>query len=189
MTQMTFSKLTAVPTTFAPSTVYFVSGSTTPTDLAIYVSDSAGNAARHTATYTEMVNMMDTKIASAVSAAASIKIVNNIADRNALLTPPILPTTPLMALVLDATSDITVASGAATYVWSPATQLWSKISEYESMDVLVQWNSIVGRPTATPAEIDSLLPVLSTVTQLSSVGGQLQFGGSYVVPQLLAEQW
>lgn len=63
--------------------------------------------------------------------------------------------------VNDATGDTTVTSGWAIYrkrvgVSIDYTQLtgWTKVAESEGLDVVVQWNNIQGKPSATPAQID-----------------------------------
>lgn len=66
--------------------------------------------------------------------------------------------------VNDASADTTVGSGWAIYRkkvdTDPAsldyTQLtsWTKVSEAEMLDVVVTWDSISGKPSSTPAQID-----------------------------------
>jgi hypothetical protein len=63
--------------------------------------------------------------------------------------------------VNDASTDPTVTSGWAIYrkkvgVGIDYTQLagWTKVSEAEQLDVVVTWDSIQGKPTSTPAQID-----------------------------------
>lgn len=73
------------------------------------------------------------------TAAKECRVVNNIAERNALLV-----FAGLRALVIDATGDATVASGYAEYVWSGTA--WTKTGEGESMDAVVQWANIQGKP-------------------------------------------
>jgi hypothetical protein len=63
--------------------------------------------------------------------------------------------------VNDASDDTTVTSGWAIYrkkvgVGIDYTQLagWTKVSEAEQLDVVVTWDSIQGKPSSTPAQID-----------------------------------
>lgn len=61
------------------------------------------------------------------------------------------------AWVVDATADSTVDAGAALYIvetMAGTTPTWKKISEVESMDVVLQWANIQGRPTSAVADID-----------------------------------
>lgn len=96
-------------------------------------------------------------------AVISTVIVDTIADRDALT-----PTNGQQVLVIDATGDPTVDSGAATYVWREDPGEWIKLSEAESMDVVLDWSKIQNGPASTPAEIDAAVaavgvPVLTWV--------------------------
>lgn len=60
------------------------------------------------------------------------------------------PFTGAHAFVTDASGDPTVTSGAAEYIWNGT--VWVKIAEVESMDVVLSWENITGKPSAfTPA--------------------------------------
>lgn len=60
------------------------------------------------------------------------RVVETIAERDLIVEEE-----PVLCLVKDATADSTVDAGAALYVWEPSgeTGAWSKIAEYESLDV------------------------------------------------------
>lgn len=74
-----------------------------------------------------------------------IRFVADIAARNAM--------TGLFAglsvYVTDATADSTVASGGAFYLYNGTA--WIKTAESESMDLVLQWANIQGRPESMPA--------------------------------------
>lgn len=57
--------------------------------------------------------------------------------------------------VADATGDSTVSAGWAIYRWTSTA--WMKVMEQESMDITVSnaWNDITGKPSSTPAAIDT----------------------------------
>jgi ActR/RegA family two-component response regulator len=189
MAQLKISKVTALPVTFDASTLYLVSDAVRTDDVNIYVSDSTGAAVKHVPTFAELGAMVDSKITAGLTAASSLKVVSDIAARDALA-----PTIATMALVLDATADVTVLSGAATYVYNPATTSWAKVSEHESLDVVLQWADIVGKPTSAVADIDDAVTKRHThaniaVLDLLTSDGTLVFNGSPVAPQMLAEQW
>lgn len=65
-----------------------------------------------------------------------------------------------LVMVTDASADSTVASGWAIYRRKVgATDLtkldsWQKIAEAESLDVVVSWDNIQGKPTSAVADID-----------------------------------
>lgn len=119
-------KLNALPGTLEANALYFISHPTNASLFEFYATDSAGTASRHVINGSEI----DTKIATAVAAAGQAKIVADIAARNALA-----PTSVVQAYVKDATGDTTVTAGAALYIYDPGTSAWSKIAEFESMDV------------------------------------------------------
>ena len=74
-----------------------------------------------------------------------VRIVANIAARNAL--------TGLFAglnvYVTDATGDSTVSSGGAYYLYNGSS--WIKTAESESLDLVLSWANIQGKPTSLPA--------------------------------------
>lgn len=53
-----------------------------------------------------------------------------------------------ICFVTDASSDSTVTSGAALYVWNDTSSTFTKISEFESLDVALNWTSITGKPNS-----------------------------------------
>ncbi|MDY6957599.1 MAG: hypothetical protein SVK08_00445 [Halobacteriota archaeon] len=69
-----------------------------------------------------------------------IKVVADITARDALTTFE-----GLRAHVIDATDDSTVDAGWAEYLWTGSA--WSKTAENESIDVVVDWSNITGKPT------------------------------------------
>ena len=70
-----------------------------------------------------------------------VKVVNDIAARNALPNPY----TGLSAFVKDASADATVHAGGAYYIYDGAA--WVKTAESESMDVVLNWSAIQNKPT------------------------------------------
>jgi hypothetical protein len=76
------------------------------------------------------------------------RVVADIAARNAVADP----FAGLHVLVLDATADTTVKSGAAEYVYDGTKFI--KVSEVESLDVVLEWANIQNKPSSTVADID-----------------------------------
>lgn len=180
-----FAKVNVLPVTFAASTVYLVKD-TDGNFSEFYISNATGSAVRRLPTRTDIQNMVN----AAVAGTSHIHVVADIAARNALA-----PTVVAQALVIDATADATVNAGAATYIYDPLTSTWSKISEYESMDVILQWANIQGKPSSAPAEIDdavskrhshSNLPVLE---KFSEVNDDIKYNGQFIDPVLRAAEW
>ena len=65
-----------------------------------------------------------------------------------------------IVMVTDATGDQTVKSGWAIYRRKTGTEAlntldsWQKIAEAESIDVVLKWENVIGRPTSTVTDID-----------------------------------
>lgn len=75
------------------------------------------------------------------------RVVNTIAERNAIADK----FCNLQVYVKDATADPTVKTGGADYLWDGVS--WIKTGEAESMDVVLQWGNVQGKPeeyTAAP---------------------------------------
>ena len=77
----------------------------------------------------------------------NIRIVGTIAERDALDVKG-------MVWVLDASDDPTVNSGAASYLGDASTSQWYKLSEVESLDFILSWDTLQGKPNSTPQSID-----------------------------------
>jgi hypothetical protein len=161
------SKLTAVPTLPCdPNAVFFVAPTSKPNYIEIYVSNNAGTALKRLLTDADIQALIDASISGL---AGEMPIVADIAARNALS-----PTKNTQVLVLDATGDSTVASGAATYLYRVSTTSWIKLSEAESLDLILQWANIQGKPTSSPSAIDTAVGNShvhnSNLTQLNKIG-------------------
>ena len=161
------SKLTAVPSLPCdPNAVFFVAPTLKPNYIEIYVSNNAGTALKRLLTDADIQALIDASISGL---AGEMPIVADIAARNALS-----PTKNTQVLVLDATGDSTVASGAATYLYRVSTTSWIKLSEAESLDLILQWANIQGKPTSSPSAIDTAVSNSHThngnLTQLNKIG-------------------
>lgn len=158
-------KETALPSELQANALYFVAPSARPGYVEIYVTNAAGDAARRVIDQATIQGMIDAAVAGGTGGGV---IVDDIAARNALEA-----TNALQVLVIDASADPTVTSGAATYVWRESTGTWIKISEAESMDLSLSWSTLSGRPTSTPANIDAAVAarhVHANATQLDLIG-------------------
>jgi hypothetical protein len=154
-------KETAVPTTWVADSVYFIQASTS-SYMEIYTTSN-------TAIPKRLINETDISslIAAGITASKELKIVADISERNALN-----PTSTIAVYVIDATGDITVLSGGAYYLYNPTGSFWIKTAEAESLDVVLSWESIEGRPVSTATEIDSAVAnshTHSNKTQLDNI--------------------
>ena len=184
MTKFAVSKVTALPGTLAPSTLYFVSDADNADLMKIYLSDSTGSSVRHLLTKQEV----DIAIAAAVSTANAMVRVADIAARDALT-----PSGNMLVLVTNATADITVASGAASYFWDGT--IWTKITEFESLDVTQTWASLQNKPTSSVAAIDAAVTASHSHTNkavldlLADNAGVLEYNGAPIVTSYTTEAW
>lgn len=180
-------KETALPGTLTAHSIYLVAPAARPDYVEMYVTGA------DPATVKRVVNSVDVQamINASLSGINAVQVVADIAARNALA-----PTSNTQVLVLDATGDATVASGAATYVWQQATSTWHKISEAESLDVALTWAALTGKPSSTPAAIDDAVTKAhghANKTELDKVGedanGNLTYGGALPVIAWTSTGW
>jgi hypothetical protein len=188
-----FRKVASLPATYEGSTMYMVADSVNAALFEMYLSSADGTTVRHLLNKSEIQTMINTSVAGSIAGMGTMSVVTDIAARDALN-----PATVSLALVLNATADTTVANGAATYVYNTTTSAWIKIAEYESLDVVLQWSNIVGRPTSTPAQIDAAVtgnhnhgnkPVLDGLSIASGGSNRLLSGGEPIRGFLEEEAW
>lgn len=186
MASILFEKRASLPTTLNPNTIYLIPSQVDSSYLDIYVSDSTGTTAK------KIVNKDDIdNIVNQLTSALALLIVNDITERNNLTL-----TKNRLVLVVDASADPTVNSGSALYAWKNDTSEWIKISEYESLDVTLDWNSIQGIPTSTPAQIDQAVANSHThanKAQLDKISedanGEFLYNGNYPLARLSVSEW
>lgn len=192
MTQLGFQRLSAVPETWAANTLYLIKNPVAGL-LDIYVTGADG-VPLHSISRSEILAL----ITQETSQLSRPVVVANIAARDALA-----PTKTTLALVLDATGDATVGSGAALYLFDndSGTAAWVKVSEYESMDLQFTWAALQGKPTAAVADIDAAVAARHThansdvIGKLTAGENGLQYDGEDVYPGvvpgvlLAVDQW
>lgn len=98
-------------------------------------------------------------------------------------------------LVVDASADATVGSGSALYAFDYSGQIRYKIAEYESMDVVLKWGSLEGRPDSTPAQIDLSVSKShehsnkAVIDSLSDDFGELKYKGKAISTDWSTSDW
>jgi hypothetical protein len=180
MTTFKVFRETALPGTLQPYAIYFVAPPSKPNYVEIYVSDAAGSSTKRVLTDTDIQTLINASIAGL---GGEMPIVADIAARNALASTL---TRNTQVLVLDATGDTTVTTGAATYIYRVSTTSWIKLNEAESIDLVLQWANIQGRPTSSASAIDAAVSNSHThanKTQLDKIGenanGLLTYNGVF----------
>jgi hypothetical protein len=108
-----------------------------------------------------------------------MRVVADIAAKNAISGADLYD--GLRVRVLDAIGDPTVASGWAEYVYDAAAPTWIKLSEKESLDVVMDWSNMQNIPAllqALTAPDGKLLyqgtPVYNDVRNIAFIGGDSQ---------------
>lgn len=176
MTALTIYRETALPGTLQANSIYMVAPAARPDLVEMYVTGT------NSSTVKRIIDkpMIEAMISDAVATSGGLEVVADIAERDALSPPA-----DKLVLVLDASADATVTSGAATYAYRYSTSEWTKISESESLDVVLDWASITDKPSSTVADIDDAVTKRHThanKTELDKVGedgsGNLTYNGS-----------
>ena len=156
-----FHKVTTLPTTKDANAFYAVQNWN---DVDYYLTDSSW-VAKTIVNDLRITDLIDTAFADQ----NNVEVVDDITARDALTL-----TKNETVLVLDATADATVGSWAATYVYKEANTTWYKISEHESLDVVINWADIQNKPTSSVTDIDDAVnkkhahnnfPVLQKLTE------------------------
>lgn len=121
-------------------------------------------------------------IERALAGNTTMHLAANIADRDALQGLIVGD----KVYVDDATGDDTVDKGGAMYLWQ-ANGTFKKLSEDESLDLVIKWAMIEGKPESDPASIDLAVAKQhihenkTTLDKLSDDGtGNLLFEGKRI---------
>lgn len=187
MAKIKISKETAVPSggAIVANTIYMVEVDTNI--MEVYMSNNAGDALRRILNETDIQALID----ASIGGISGIEVVDDIAARDALT-----PTTNTQVLVIDASADPTVTSGAATYVYRLSTTSYIKISEAESLDIVLDWANIQNGPTSSPAAIDNAVTLSHThanKTQLDLIGedadNDITYNGVKIANQYTNTNW
>lgn len=179
MANINFYKVTSLPGTLAADSMYFVNNGTVAES---YLTDSSGNA-KSLGNTSMISSIVSSQMASTLAAYNAMEIVADITARNALAASL---NRNILVLVSDATGDVSVASGAALYAFNNTGDTWTKVTEYESLDVTLTWASLQNKPTSTVAQIDTAVSqshAHSNKTFLDKIGesgGALTYNGSAV---------
>lgn len=195
--ELRIEKLEALPAANlrTASTLYLINNVSTGDYVEAYLTSSDGSETKKFLKESDVTNM----ISSTLGSFSSVKVAADIAERNSFISGAPAnghnALVPFQTLVLNATGDATVASGGATYIWEPGTSQWIKISEYESLDLVLNWSSLIGAPTSTVANIDDAVTKRHThenkiaLDKIGEAGGLMTYDGKPIRAYLDAEDW
>lgn len=181
-------KETALPGTLQPHSIYLVAPAGAPDFVEMYVTGASASTVKRVIKASDVQSMIDTSLVA--TGGSQLEVVSNIADRNALS-----PAKNTTVLVLDATADSTVTSGAATYVYRVSNATWYKVSEAESQDIAITWAALAGKPSSTVAAIDDAVAKAhshTNKTELDKIGeatGELTYNGLPVKTAWSSTAW
>lgn len=188
MAAVKFYKVATLPGTLEADAFYYVENGTFAES---YLTNSAGVA--RSVGNSAMINaLINDALAGWSGNASSLEIVADIAARDALVATLDVNA---MILVVDASADATVTSGSALYAYGASNTTVYKLAEYESMDVVLQWSSIVGGPSSTPAQIDTAVSQShthankATLDLLGADADGLTYNGAGVSSRWATNNW
>lgn len=190
MAILTICKETALPGVLQANAMYLIAPPSKPDYVEIYITDKNGTVAKRIPT-TDDIQSLINAATGAIDPGSKLEIVANITARDLLA-----PTGNITVVVLDATDDPNVATGAATYVYELSTTTWHKISEAESMDLVLDWVNVTNKPNSSVADIDDAVSKRhshSNLTQLNKIDqdaeGNFTYGGVAPKAALETNNW
>lgn len=148
-------KETSLPSSFVPNAMYLIAAAEDPNYLELFVTDKDGLAARSTLGIPKVQALIEEYMetyeggTTPTGTVQPFHVVDTIAERDALEL-----TANTFVFVTDATGDSTVNAGAASYAYRASTSTFTKVSEHESLDLVLSWENIVGRPNVTVEQIE-----------------------------------
>lgn len=174
---LTISRVNALPETLAAETIYLVK---TGTELTLTVTGNTGAVVATTVSKADVNTAISTAI-GALDMSNTVEFAANIAARDAMSL-----TKSTFVYVADATADETVTTGAAMYLYDYGGETWHKVTEYESLDLVLSWENITGKPSSSVADIDDAVAKrhshanAAVLDLLSAPAGQLLYNGEPV---------
>ena len=174
---LTISRVNALPETLAAETIYLVK---TGTELTLTVTGNTGAVVATTVSKAD-VNTAITNAIAALDMSNTVEFAANITARDALAL-----TKSTFVYVADATADATVTAGAAMYLYDLTNTTWHKVTEYESLDLVLSWENIAGKPESSVGAIDNAVDQshihenMAVLDLLTAPDGQLLYNGEPV---------
>ena len=171
---LTISRVNALPETLAAETIYLVK---TGTELTLTVTGNDGTVVATTVSKADVNTAISTAI-GALDMSNSVEFAADIAARDAMTL-----TKSTFVYVADATIDETVSAGAAMYLYDSPNETWHKVTEYESLDLVLSWDNIADKPESSAGAIDSAVADrhihenMNVLDLLSDFDGKLQYNG------------
>ena len=143
---LTIQRVNALPGTLAAETIYLVK---TGNELTLTVTGNTGAVVATTVSKADVNTAISTAIGG-LGMSNSVEFAADIDARDAMTL-----TKSGFVYVADATADAAVGAGAAMYLYDHTNTTWHKVTEYESLDLVLSWDNIDGKPESSTEAIDS----------------------------------
>lgn len=154
MAQLKFYKITVLPAEgqWEPNALYFLERDVQGMLIAESIITNQAGEPRGLGN-TEVTGMLiSAALQDFAQSSQALRMAADIAQRDAMARSD--PQINKLILVADATADASVEQGAALYFYDVSQDTFTKVAEYESMDIEFAWASIKGGPNSTPAQLD-----------------------------------
>lgn len=174
---LTIQRVNALPGTLAAETIYIVK---TGNELTLTVTGNTGAVVATTVSKADVNTAISTAI-GALGVSNSVEFAADIAARDAMTL-----TKSTFVYVADATADATVGAGAAMYLYDHSNTAWHKVTEYESLDLVLSWDNVTGKPDSSVADIDDAVAKrhshanMAVLDLLTAPDGKLLYNGADV---------
>lgn len=174
---LTIQRVNALPGTLAAETIYIVK---TGNELTLTVTGNTGAVVATTVSKADVNTAISTAI-GALGVSNSVEFAADIAARDAMTL-----TKSTFVYVADATADATVGAGAAMYLYDHSNTAWHKVTEYESLDLVLSWDKITDKPSSSVVDIDDAVSKrhshanMAVLDLLTAPDGKLLYNGADV---------
>lgn len=171
---ITIEKVTALPNTRTPNTIYLVKEPSTNL-LTVYVTGLTPDVIARTIDSVDVTSQIDT----AVSNLSLVTFAEDVQEMMAMT-----PASNSLIYVYDASADPNAGAGPSAYVYNFVNETFMLLPKGAGSGGAVNWASIVGRPSSSVGDIDLAVsmrhshankPVLD---QFSEISGEVAYKGS-----------
>ena len=137
--------LDTLPGTLVANGLYFVKDPINSDRMELHVADKNALATRRVPTMQDI----EDEIQAAIANVSSVDYQADIAARDAQSYGA-----NSLVYVVDSTADTNVDTGGALYFYTKSNDTFTKVAEFESMDLVITWATLDGKPTSSVASID-----------------------------------
>ncbi|UQY33830.1 hypothetical protein K8U54_19260 [Pseudomonas fulva] len=154
MAQLKFFKVTALPGEgqWEPNALYFLERDVQGMLIAESIITNQAGEPRGMGNSDITSMLISAALQDFAQSSQALRMAADIAQRDAIARSD--PQINKLILVADAIADESVERGAALYFYDVSEDTFTKVAEYESIDIEFTWSSIKGGPTSTPAQLD-----------------------------------